>query len=154
MKERGFITLQLAGWVIAILTVIGGISSYGLYISIRKQGELRAEIRQWDTKYTADMLAAAEAYNTLSQERRKVETITLDNIETKETIIQEVVRYRDRIKEIVQNAPINDCIRTDLPADLEQLFNPGNDNESRETLPPRLPHSANELTVDARQNLW
>ncbi len=153
MKERGFITLQLAGWIIAILTVIGGVSSYAVYISVRKQGELRAEIRDWDKKYTADMLAAQDAYNSLSQERRKVEVITMDNLEIKETIVQEVVKYRDRIKEIIVNAEPQDCLLQPVNPDVLRLFSPGNDNESRENIPPRIPDDARELTVDASQNL-
>lgn len=149
MKQSGLVQIYLL-YAIAGLLVIAGASSYGLFRSIKKQGELSAVIKQRD----ADLLVASKAYDDLSNERKKVEVITLDNMVVKEEIVKEVVKYRDRIKEIVKDAPPTDCINTDLPDNLRMLIESDSPESPGKDIPANDTHIRHELTVDAGQNLW
>lgn len=119
----------------------------GLWKQIQKNGEQRALIKQRD----ADLLASQKAFDDLSHERKRIQVITLDNLDSKEIIYKDrdVVKYE--IREIVKNAPAEDCINAPLPDNLVCLLNGScNSPAAGEDVPRRTVDERHARTADAR----
>jgi hypothetical protein len=147
--QRGFTTI----YVIAGLAVALSISCYGLYKQVQNNGVLKADKAQLEQA----IKSAAVAYQALEAEKNKVEVITLDNIETKEVIVQEkeVVRYQ--IREVIKNAPPESCLLQPIdPVVLGCLRDPANCNGpgTQKDVPTGAAHVGYKITQLEWGNLW
>ena len=143
-KQTGFVTL----YAIGALVVLCGVMSYGLYKQVQSNGVLKANAAQLEQA----ILDANRAYDDLSAERKKVEVITIDNLVLKEEVIKEkeVVKYK--IREVIKNAPPENCLNVELdPAVICLLEGTcGDGPETREDIPAVIIDPRHERTADAR----
>lgn len=119
MKQSGFIAIPVTFYIMAGLIAFGGIASYGFYKQVQSNGILKANNKQLEQS----ILATKNAYDALQNEKRRSEVIVVDNLAEKEIITKEVIKYRDRIKEVIKNVPAEDCANMSVNPYLLCLLN-------------------------------
>jgi hypothetical protein len=107
---------------------IGGIAILALTAALYWQiGKTATERAAKDEVISVNKSQAA-TIGRLQAESQLNEIIVVDNAVKKEVITQEVIKYRDRVREIIRQAPENDCIGQPHDPAITSLLNSSGEN--------------------------
>ena len=122
MNQRGF---ALAPLLFKLWPYIGiALLSAGLYWQIGRT----AQEKEAHRATIAINQSMSEAIERQKRESQLTEVLLVEHAGKRETIVEEKEKVVVRLKEVIRNAPANDCLVTEHPADINGLLNSHNEN--------------------------
>ena len=104
MNQSGFGTITL--WLIIGLGGAAAIATYGMI----KQAEQKGIYKQQNAQLEQTIADTREALQRAERLRKRAEIIVLDNMVIRDEIETVIETEREVIKEVIRNAPPEDCI--------------------------------------------
>ena len=116
INQRGF----MPAFLLPLLPYIGiALLSAALYWQIGRT----AQQKEYNQTLIGVNQTQLETIARLGAQTQLNEVVLVNNQAKREVITQEVIKYRDRIKEIIREAPDGDCIVSEHSPDIAELLN-------------------------------